>query len=117
MSPVPSYLEWGYQGIIRVLTGDHVGAIEACDRAHEVIKTLPAWRAAALYGLGNQEAARREAQRFLNATRSYWVGTDPPTDEAITRWLLQAHPVTAAPRRENLHRALSGAGLPIANVS
>jgi DNA-binding SARP family transcriptional activator/TolB-like protein len=117
VSPVPSYLEWGYHCIIRCLAGDHVSAVEAYDRAHDVIKTLPAWRAVALYELGNQDFARKEAQRFLNATRSFWVGADAPTDEAITRWLLQAHPVTAVGRRESLHRALAGAGLPVVSVS
>lgn len=117
VSPVPSYLEWGYHCIIRVLTGDHVGAIEAYDRAHEVIKTLPAWRAAALYELGNRDQARKEAQRFLNATRSFWGGPDAPTDEAITCWLMQAHPVTVAGRRESLRRAWGGAGLPVEHAS
>ena len=117
VSPVPSYLEWGYHCIIRCLAGDHFGAIEAYDRAHDVIKTLPAWRAAALYQLGKPDLARKEAERFLNATRSFWVGADAPTDESITRWLLQAHPVTAASRRETLHRAWAGAGLPVAEVS
>jgi DNA-binding SARP family transcriptional activator len=117
VSPVPSYLEWGYHCIIRVLVGDHAGAIEAYDRAQDVIKTLPAWRAAALYELGNQELARREAQRFLNATRSFWVGQDAPTDESITRWLMQAHPVTVVVRREGLRRAWGGAGLPVEGVA
>ena len=117
VSPVPSYLEWGYHGIIRYLVGDQAGAVEACDRAHEVIKTLPAWRAAALYDLGHRDLARQEAQRFLNATRSYWVGADAPTDEMITRWLLQAHPITVVARREALHRALAGAGLPVAEIA
>lgn len=117
VSPVPSYLEWGYHCIIRVLVGDHVGAIEAYDRAHEVIKTLPAWRAAALYELGHKDPARKEAQRFLNATRSFWVGPGAPTDELITRWLMQAHPVTVVARREVLRRAWGGAGLPVEGVS
>lgn len=117
VSPVPSYLEWGYHCIIRVLAGDHVGAVEAYDRAHDVIKTLPAWRAAVLYELGDQAMASRDAQRFLNATRSFWVGADAPTDESITRWLMQAHPVTAVVRRERLRRAWGGAGLPVESVS
>lgn len=117
VSPVPSYLEWGYHCIIRVLAGDHFGAVEAYDRAHDVIKTLPAWRAAVLYELGDQDMASREAQRFLNATRSFWVGADAPTDESITRWLMQAHPVTAGVRRERLRRAWGGAGLPVESAS
>jgi tetratricopeptide (TPR) repeat protein len=117
LSPVPTYLEWGYHGIIRFLCGDHQGAIEACDRAHGVIKTLSAWRAAALHELGLQSMAHDEARRFLNGTRSYWVGSSAPTDEAITSWLLQAHPISADARLEALRRGLCGAGLPVANIN
>src|SRR5258708_32640664 len=80
LSPAPSYLEWGYHGIIRVLCGDYAGALEAIDRAEGVIKTLPAWRAAALFQLGRQVTAKEQAQRFLNVTRSFWVGSDAPSD-------------------------------------
>ena len=81
LSPAPSYLEWGYHSIIRFLCGDYAGAIEACDRAHGVIKILPAWRAAALYELGERHMAQEEIQRFVNGLRSFWVGSSAPTDE------------------------------------
>jgi len=116
LSPVPSRLEWGYHCIIRVLGGDHAGAIEAYDQAYDVIKTLPAWRAAALFELGRHEVARKEAQRALNGTRSFWVGPDAPTDSAITRWLLQAHPITVTSRWEALRSSLGGAGLPVEGI-
>ena len=77
LSLAPSYLEWGYHGIIRVLCGDYAGALEADDRAEEVIKTLPAWRAAALFHLGEPGQAREQARRFLNVIRSFWVGSCP----------------------------------------
>ena len=115
LSQVPSYLEWGYHGIVRVLGGDYAGAIEACDRSYEVIKTLSAWRAAALYELGHQELARQEAQRFMNGTRSFWLGPDAPTDAVITRWLLQAHPIVGS-RWEALRSSLRGAGLPVEGI-
>ena len=35
LSPAPSYLEWGYHGIIRFLCGDYAGALEAFDRAND----------------------------------------------------------------------------------
>ena len=60
--------------------------------------------------------ARNEAQRFLNAMRSFWIGLTAPTDEEITRWLLQAHPVSVGSRWQTLRRALSGAGLPVENI-
>ena len=52
LSPAPSYLEWAYHGTIRFLCGDYAGALEASDRAHGAITSLPAWRAAALFYLG-----------------------------------------------------------------
>lgn len=116
LSPVPSHLEWGYHSIIRFLCGDYSGAIEACNRAQGVIKTLSGWRAAALYHLGYLEMARQEAERFLNATRSFWVGPGAPSDTAITRWLLQAHPIGVTERWEALRDGLRGAGLPVDGI-
>jgi DNA-binding SARP family transcriptional activator/TolB-like protein len=116
LSPAPSYLEWGYHGIIRVLCGDYAGALEAIDRAEGVLKTLPAWRAVALFHLGEPVAAKEQAQRFLNGIRSFWIGSDAPSDVAITRWLLQAHPISVRPRWEALRHSLRGAGLPVEGI-
>lgn len=116
LSPVPSYLEWGYHSIIRFLCGDYAGALEAGDRAQDVMKTLSGFRAAALWHLGYTERAQHEAQRFLNGTRSFWVGSIAPTDEALTRWLLQAHPIGVTERWEALRDGLRGAGLPVEGI-
>jgi tetratricopeptide (TPR) repeat protein len=117
LSPAPSYLGWGYHGIIRVLCGEYAGALEAIDRAEGVIKTLPAWRAAALFHLGQSDTAREEAQRFLNGIRSFWVGSSAPTDEAVVRWALQAHPISVSARWEVLRDGLRGAGLPVEGIA
>lgn len=117
LSLAPSRLEWGYHCINRYMCGDYAGAVEAYDRAYNVIQTLPAWRAAALFELGQVELAREEAQRFLNGIRSFWIGSTPPTDEAITRWLLQAHPINVKSRWETLRRSLRGAGFPVEDIT
>jgi TolB-like protein len=117
LSGAPSYLEWGYHGIIRFLCGDYAGALEAFNRAESVLKTVPAWRVAALFYLGQPALAREEAQRFLNGIRSFWVGSSPPTDEAVTRWVLQAHPIRIAERWEALRHGLRGAGLPVDGIA
>jgi transcriptional regulator with XRE-family HTH domain len=117
LSPAPSYLGWGYHGIIRVLCGDYAGALEAIDRARGVIRILPAWRAAALFHLGQSDLAREEAQRFLNGIRSFWVGSSAPTDEAVTRWALQSHPIGVTARWEALRDGLRGAGLPVEGIA
>jgi DNA-binding SARP family transcriptional activator/TolB-like protein len=116
LSPAPSYLEWGYHATVRFLCGDYAGTLEACDRANDVIQTLPAWRAAALFELGQLVSAREEAQRFLNGMRSFWVGLAAPTDEAITRWALQVHPISVRARLEALRQGFRGAGLPVEGI-
>ncbi len=116
LSPAPSYLGWGYHSIIRFLAGDFVGSLVACDRAHRSMHIQPAWRAAALFHLGEEEAAHEEAQRFLNAIRSFWVGSLAPTDAAITRWALEAHPISVRARWESLREGLRGAGLPVEGI-
>jgi len=117
LSLAPSYLEWGYHGIIRFLCDDYAGALEAIDRAEGIIKTLPAWRAAALLHLGEPVVAQEEAQRFLNGIRSFWVGSGAPSDEVITRWLLQAHPISIRSRWEALRHGLRGAGLSVEGIA
>lgn len=116
VSPAPSYVEWAYHCTIRFLCGDHEGALEACDRANEVVRILPAWRTAALFHVGEVEKARAEAQRFVNGLRSFWVGGSVPTEEVIMRWVMQAHPISVSERREALRRGLRGAGLPVDDV-
>jgi tetratricopeptide (TPR) repeat protein len=113
LSPAPSYLEWAYHGIIRVMCGDYAGAVAACDRAHGVVQILGAWRAAALFHLGQPSKAQEEAQRLIRGIRSFWVGSSAPTDEAVARWVLQAHPISVKARWEALRDGLRGAGLPV----
>ena len=116
LSPAPSYLEWAYHGIIRFLGGDYAGALEACDRAHDAVQLLPAWRTAALFHLGEPVMARQEAQRFLNGIRSFWVGADAPTDEAIARWILHGLPISVSDRWRALRDGLRGAGFPVEGI-
>jgi DNA-binding SARP family transcriptional activator/TolB-like protein len=116
VSLAPSYLEWAYHTTIRFLCGDYAGALEASDRAHDVIRILPMWRIAALFYLGHSAEAQEEAQRFVNGIRSFWVGSSAPTDEAVVRWALQAHPINVRVRWEALRDGLRGAGLPVEGI-
>jgi DNA-binding SARP family transcriptional activator/TolB-like protein len=116
LSPEPRHLGWAYHGTIRFICGDYGGALEAIDRANGAIHILPAWRAAALFHLGEPAMAREEAQRFLNGIRSFWVGPSAPTDEAVTRWVLRAHPISIRSRWETLREGLAGAGLPVGGI-
>ncbi|MEH2523164.1 MULTISPECIES: BTAD domain-containing putative transcriptional regulator [unclassified Bradyrhizobium] len=117
LSPAPSYLEWAYHGTVRFFCGDYEGTIEACDRAQGINKVLPAWRAAALFQLGERVRAQQEVQRFVNGLRSFWVGSSTPTDEAAARWVMQAHPISVKERWEALRQSLRGGGLPVDGIT
>ncbi|MDI1265400.1 MAG: BTAD domain-containing putative transcriptional regulator [bacterium] len=117
LSPAPRYLEWAYHSTVRFFCGDYAGAIEACDRAEGINKILPAWRAASLFQLGRVSQAQEEIQRFVNGLRSFWVGPSAPTDEAVARWVLQAHPIGVRERWETLRHSLRGAGLSVDGIA
>lgn len=117
LSPAPSYLGWAYHSTIRFICGDYAGALAASDRAHGATHLVPAWRAATLFRLGEAIPAQQEARRFINGIRSFWVGPSAPTDEAVTRWTLEAHPIAVDARWEALRDALGGAGLPVAGIA
>lgn len=114
LSPGPLIL--GYQAIIQFLCGNYADTLEANKLANDIIKTLPAWKAAALYHLGRTEESVIEGQRFLNSIRSNWFGKSPPTNESIAQWLLHAHPVRRREDWVRLRDGLRGAGIPIAAI-
>lgn len=109
----PSVTHWAYQVSIAYLSGDNEGTLRASDLAMDAIKTLPAWRAAALYRLGRHDEARAHAARFLATIRRAWCATGPPTDQAIMRWLLHLYPISHRADWERLREGLHGAGLPL----
>ncbi|HET6185118.1 MAG TPA: BTAD domain-containing putative transcriptional regulator [Acetobacteraceae bacterium] len=108
----PSRTHWAYEVSIAYLAGDYEGTLRATDLAMDTIKTLPAWRAAALFRLGRTAEARADAARFIVLARGAWCSAETPTDEAITRWLLHLYPISNRADWEHLREGLSGAGLP-----
>ncbi len=72
VAPTPTH--WAYQVDIEFLRGNYQAAIEAAERAQDVLWGVPAWRAAALAHLGQIHAAAAEAQRFLARIRANWHG-------------------------------------------
>jgi DNA-binding SARP family transcriptional activator/TolB-like protein len=117
MTVTPSLTHWGYQVSILFLSGDYHGAVQAADRAQDVIHPLPAWRAASLFLLGEEAEAKRDAERFLATIRSRWFGPSAPTGEAIGRWLLHLYPISKAEHWERLRLGVAGAGIPVTGIS
>src|SRR5207249_3821012 len=66
----PSRTQWAYEADIQFLSGDYAGAVEAADRANDVLWGVAAWRTAALAHLGRNAEAAAEGQRFLSRARA-----------------------------------------------
>jgi DNA-binding SARP family transcriptional activator len=111
MTLSPSRTHWAYDVSIKFLSGDYEGALRAANYAGDIIKTLPAWRAAALSRLGRHDEAATEATRFLAGIRQNWFGKALPSDEAILRWLLHLYPIRQEAEWQHLYEGLKGAGL------
>jgi len=108
----PSRTHWAYQVDILFLVGDYAAAVDAADHARDVLWGVAAWRTAALAHLGRSAEAAAEGQRFLSRTRANWFGAEPPTDEAIVRWLLHLYPLRRREDWERFRDGLRAAGLP-----
>jgi tetratricopeptide (TPR) repeat protein len=112
MTLSPSLTHWAYQADIQFLSGNYQAAVEAADRARDVLWGVAAWRTAALSHLGRTAEAIAEGKRFLSRVRANWFGTVPATDDAIVRWLLHLHPIRRRADWERLRDGLQAAGLP-----
>ncbi|WP_426956993.1 BTAD domain-containing putative transcriptional regulator [Muricoccus radiodurans] len=117
MTLAPSATHWAYEVTIAYLRGDDRATIEACDRAGDLIRTLPAWRAAALANLGDLDGARQDAERFFALVRDAWHGDHPPTRDALGRWLLHLYPISTAENWSRLHSGILAAGIPDGGMS
>lgn len=117
MTLAPSPTLWGYQVVVAYLRGDDRATVEACDRAADVIRTLPAWRAAALHNLGDAAGARRDAARYFELVRAAWVGPGPATEAAMGHWLLHQYPFSTEENWDRLRRGAAGAGIPAAGIA
>jgi DNA-binding SARP family transcriptional activator len=108
-----SNYHWAYQGVIRFLESDYPKAVEAFERAENVIADMAAWKAASLASLGRTEDARRETRQFVDAIRRNWHGKGPPTEEAISAWLLHCFPIHDRAQWERLRDGVKQAGLAV----
>lgn len=116
MALVPSKMHWAYLVDVHFLSGDYKAAVEASDHALDYHRTVRAWRAAALAQLGDTKAAAEEAKTFLQQVRQHWFGADPPTDDAILRWMLHLYPIARREDWERLRDGLGLAGMPVKGI-
>lgn len=112
----PSALQWAYHVSIRFMDGDYAGAIQAAEAAGD-LSYVPGYKASALYHVGNRAGAQKELRRFIDLTRKRWVGTEPPTDANIMRWLLTMVPICRREDWQRVRDGLAGAGAPVEGLA
>ncbi|UPK39514.1 hypothetical protein IVB18_21195 [Bradyrhizobium sp. 186] len=116
VSWAPPPLHWPYRAVLQFMRGNYLEAIEGINRASNVAKTLPGWKAAALFHLGRNDEARLEAKKFLDGIRAIWFGK-APTDREIALWFLHAHPIARREDWERLRDGIGGAGVPVVDLT
>ncbi|MBP7242295.1 BTAD domain-containing putative transcriptional regulator [Amaricoccus sp.] len=103
----------GYIATALHLSGEHAACVEAVEVAGDSMIDLPAWAAASLIDLGDEEAAGEAMNTFLRLASSTWVGDEPPTDRAAIDWFVNVFPLRsaemAASLRWKLERAAAAA--------
>ncbi len=101
--------QWGYHANIRFLSGDDEGCVAAADNAGDGIVNLPAWKAAALWHLGERRDAARAWQGFETDMRRLWSADNEPTTDTIRRWFLSCFPLRSDAARARLDEGVAGA--------
>jgi hypothetical protein len=96
--------------------GDYAGAVRAANAAGD-LSYVPGYKASALYHLGDRAGAASELNRFFDITRKKWVGSEPPTDANITRWLLTMVPIRQPEDWQRVRDGLAGAGAPVEGLA
>ncbi len=109
---VPSRRQWASVALIAFMAGDDARAIDAAERAQEVMLPVIAWQAAAFARSGAIAEAERAAARCISLAQGSWAGPGTPTAAAVGRWLLEMFPFANAADWVALRDSLSEAGIP-----
>jgi DNA-binding SARP family transcriptional activator/TolB-like protein len=110
-------LPWAYITATRFMAGDYKGCILAADLASDLNANVPAFKCAALFHIGEHDAAVAELERFFATVAARWTLKEPAHREAMTRWLLHMFPIARVQDWERLRDGLAGAGAPVGRMT
>jgi hypothetical protein len=96
---------------------DYEGAVHAANAAGDANLTALGYWAPALFHMGDREGAAVALNRFFEAVRRRWVGTEPASDANITRWFLHLAPIKRSDDWLRLRDGLAGAGAPVEGLA
>jgi DNA-binding SARP family transcriptional activator len=92
------------------LCGDFAAAARQCEGGAGLMPTVGGWHSAALWRLGQAEAAARRIHAYLAELRGQWHGPPDPTDAQILDWFLSIFPLRNEDWRQELRETLEQAG-------
>ncbi len=101
--------QWGFHMPIRFLAGDYEGCVTAADNAGSAILNVPAWKAAALWQLGQRDAARASWAAFEALSRANRTDEAELSTQSICAWYLSCFPVRNATQRRRMAEGAAGA--------
>ncbi|MEM9574617.1 MAG: hypothetical protein AAF870_05235, partial [Pseudomonadota bacterium] len=107
----PSKAQWSYQAVIFFITGDYERCVHACQLGQDIFPDTRSWHVASLIQLGDCEQAKQSLLEFLTNTRENWLGSDPPSDHKIARWLVNCYPFRSSTPWLCFAEGLTEAGL------
>lgn len=108
-----SPLQWAYHAGVRFMEGDYEASVRAAEQGAGSTPYIAGWHAAALAHLGKCDKATQVLDNFFYETRSRWIGSDPPSKAAITKWLLHCYPIRGTNDWQCLRNGLELAGSPV----
>ena len=101
--------EWGYHSCIRFMSADDEGCIAAAANADNGIYNMPAWKAAALWHMGEHASAAEAWGEFETVIREHWDGAREATTAACLDWFLSCFPIRDAGIGKRLAEGVFGA--------
>lgn len=95
-----------YLAAVDYLRGDHGLAARQCDGRGGLMPTVGGWHAAALWQMGEAEAAARRYDAYLAELRLQWHGPPQPSDAQLLDWFLAVFPLRREEWRQSLRETL-----------
>ncbi|MEP2717126.1 BTAD domain-containing putative transcriptional regulator [Pseudophaeobacter sp.] len=105
---LPPFL-WGYLLNIYYLDNQLDKAIRAGALAGHSITNLQGWQAAALWELGDTEAAGLAGREFAQCVRDSWSAETPASDTEIVNWFIQCFPLRQVAQSNRLRQGVAAA--------
>ncbi len=95
-----------YLAAVDYLRGDHALTARQCEGRGGLMPTVGGWHSAALWQMGQPEAAARRYDAYLAELRGQWHGPPQAGDAQLLDWFLSVFPLRREEWRQSLRETL-----------